>query len=99
MITDALIAKMENRTIDFRKRVIAKLGSGLNNAYSDPFMIGFNTGCDGIEEIYQKMMQDQLRIEEVKHTMKAKSKGLTKNQKLKKLKTSKAKKLVKSKKK
>ena len=46
-----------------------------------------------------RRLEDNLFMKGGEHDMKAKSKGLTKNQKLKKLKTSKAKKLVKSKKK
>lgn len=93
MITETLIRKMEDRTANYRVDAINRLGKGVPLIYVQSFL----NGCDGVEEIYQKMMQDQLGIYERRlKIMKSKSKGLTKNQKLKKLKTSKLKKTVKS---
>lgn len=92
MITETLIRKMEAKTAAIRKDAVARLGKEIPFDNIRYLLIG----CDLTEVPYQKMMQDQLRIEEVKKQMKAKKKGMTKNQKLKMLKTSKAKKLVKS---
>lgn len=92
MITEALIAKLEIKTANYRVDAINRLGKGVPLTYIQSFL----NGCDGVEEIYQAMMQDQLRINERrgKH-MKAK-KGMTKNQKLKLNKTASAKKKVKA---
>ena len=96
MITEATIRRIEAKTAAYRKDTIERLGPGMPVDYFKAWVHGFEIGCDGVEEPYQTMMQDQLRIEEVKKNMKAKKKGMTKNQKLKSLKTSKAKKMVKA---
>lgn len=95
MITETLIRKIENKTEIWRKNTLSRLCRGVTSPHVFELITFFNIGSNGIEDIYGEMMRDQLRIEEVKKNMKAK-KGMTKNQKLKMLKTSKAKKMVKS---
>lgn len=94
MITEATIAKIEKRTAQHRKDAVKRLGQGVPFSYISMYL----NGCDAIEEIYQELLRRQV-MKGGETNMKSKSKGLTKNQKLKKLKTSKQKKLVKSKKK
>lgn len=96
MITEATIRRIEAKTAAYRKDTIERLGPGMPVDYFKAWVHGFEIGCDGVEEPYQTMMQDQLRIEEVKKNMKAKKKGV--NAKLKKAKTTKAKKALKAKK-
>lgn len=96
MITEATIRRIEAKTAAYRKDTIERLGPGMPVDYFKAWVHGFEIGCDGVEEPYQTMMQDQLRTEEVKKNMKAKKKGV--NAKLKKAKTAKAKKALKAKK-
>ena len=68
MITEALIAKLEIKTANYRVDAINRLGKGVPLIYVQSFL----NGCDGVEEIYQAMMQDQLRINERKNKGKKK---------------------------
>lgn len=92
MITETLIRKMEAKTADYRKDVVARFGQGVPFSYIHMFY----KGCDGIEDIYCKMMQDQLRINERGMKRMKKKKAVSK---LKLAKTAKAKKALKAKKK
>jgi hypothetical protein len=93
MLTPATISKTERKTEQYRKDAVERLCQGMSVKYFSAFLHGFYIGCDGVEEIYQKLLM-QLLEGGRKHMMK--KKGMTKNQKLKMLKTSKAKKSVKA---
>lgn len=93
MLTPATISKTERKTELYRKFVVSTLGTGLPGDFLWYYLEGFYRGCDGIEAIYQKLLMQLLEGDE-KHMMK--KKGMTKNQKLKMMKTSKAKKKVKA---
>lgn len=92
MITKALIRRMEEKTAAYRREVVARFGQGVPFSYIHMFY----KGCDGIEDIYHKMMQDQLRINERGMKRMKSKKGPSK---LKLAKTAKAKKALKAKKK
>lgn len=66
MITETLIRRMEDKTAACRRDAVRRLGHGVPLSYISTFL----NGCDAIEEIYQKMMQDQLRINERKNKVK-----------------------------
>lgn len=65
MITEATIRRIEAKTAAYRKDAVARLGQKVPEGYVHGLLIG----CDGIEEIYQAMMQDQLRINERKNNV------------------------------
>lgn len=70
MITEATIRRIEAKTAEHRKDTINRLGHGMSEEYLMAWVHGFLIGCDGVEEIYQAMMQDQLRINERKNKVK-----------------------------
>lgn len=60
---------MEDKTAAYRKDYVRRLGPGLSQEYLHARLQGFYDGTDGIESRYQKMMQDQLRINERKNNV------------------------------
>jgi len=67
MITETLIRKMENKTEIWRKTTLARLCRGVTSPHVYELINFFNIGANGMEEMYQEMMQDQLRINERKN--------------------------------
>lgn len=72
MITEATIRRIEAKTAAYRKDAVERLVKGMKSDYWDAWERGFQTGCNGVEEIYQAMMQEQLRINERKNKVKTK---------------------------
>ncbi len=72
MITESTIRRIEAKTAAYRKDAIERLCNGMPIEFFSAFIRGFDTGCNGVEEIYQAMMQDQLRINERKNKGKKK---------------------------
>lgn len=66
MITEATIRRIEAKTAAYRKDAVERLVKGMKSDYWDAWERGFQTGCNGVEEIYQEEMQHQLQIEERK---------------------------------
>ena len=93
MLTPATISKTESKTEQYRKDAVERLCQGMSVKYFSAFLHGFYIGCDGVEEIYQKLLMQLL--EGGRDNMK-KKKSLSK---LKLATTAKAKKLLKAKKK
>jgi len=96
MITEATIRRIEAKTAAYRKDAVERLVKGMKSDYWDAWERGFQTGCNGVEEIYQEEMQHQLQIEERRREVMKKKKSPSK---LKLAKTAKAKKALKAKKK